>query len=248
MARDSVSLSVVVPVYNERAILAETVSSIVARLRGEDGIGSLQVVVAENGSSDGTRALGRRLAQRYEEVLLLESDVADYGAAMRRGFETAGGEFIVNFDADYYDFGFIRRALELDADVVVAAKGIDGSDDTRTLLRRVVSRSFSLVVQHLLDLRTTETHGMKVFRRAAIEPILPRVQATQDLFDTELLARCERSGLTIEEVPITTEEMRHSRSGILRRIPRTLWGLADLRRRLRGEYRASRDPVGASPE
>ncbi len=246
--RAGVSLSVVIPVYNEQDILAETVATVVGEFRSADAVSRFEVVVSENGSSDGTRAVARDLAARYPEVLLLESDVADYGAAMRDGFRAAGGDFIVNFDADYYDFEFVWRALDVDADIVVAAKGIAGSVDTRVVLRRIVSRGFSLFVRRLLDLRTTETHGMKLFRRAAIEPLLAEIGATKDLFDTELVARAEWSGLTIAELPIRTKEMRHSRSGILKRIPRTLWGLLRMRHQLRQEYRVRRGRVRAAAE
>lgn len=227
------SLSLVIPVYNEQAILPATVAAVVGALRSDDAIDGFEILVSENGSSDGTRAVARDLATRYDEVVVLESDAPDYGAAMRDGFRAAGGAYIANFDADYYDMEFLRRALEIDADIVIAAKGLAGSVDTRALLRRSVSRSFGLLVRRLLDLRTTETHGMKLFRRGAIAPLLPQVEATKDLFDTELVALAEKSGLTIVELPIKTAEMRHSRSAIVRRIPRTVWGLIRMRRRFR---------------
>lgn len=227
------SLSLVIPVYNEQAILPTTVAAVVGALRSDDAVDGFEILVAENGSSDGTRAVARELATRYDEVVVLESDIADYGAAMRDGFRAAGGAYIANFDADYYDMEFLRRALEIDADIVIAAKGLAGSVDSRALLRRSVSRSFGLVVRRMLGLRTTETHGMKLFRRGAIAPLLPQVEATKDLFDTELVALAEKRGLTIVELPIKTAEMRHSRSAILRRVPRTVWGLVRMRRRFR---------------
>lgn len=239
-------LSLVIPVYNEQAILPQTVAAVVDALRSRDE--GFEILVSENGSRDGTRAVARELATRYEEVRVLESDVADYGAAMREGFRTARGTYIANFDADYYDVEFLQRAMEADADIVIAAKGMAGSVDTRALLRRSASRSFGLLVRRLLGLRTTETHGMKLFRRAAIAPLLPRVEATKDLFDTELVALAEKSGLTIVELPIKTAEMRHSRSAILWRIPRTVWGLVRMRSRLRRADRTDPAWLGETEE
>lgn len=239
-------LSLVIPVYNEQAILPQTVAAVVDALRSDDE--GFEILVSENGSSDGTRAVARELATRYEEVRVLESDVADYGAAMREGFQAARGTYIANFDADYYDVEFLRRAMEVDADIVIAAKGMAGSVDTRALLRRSASRSFGLLVRRLLGLRTTETHGMKLFRRAAIAPLLPRVEATKDLFDTELVALAEKTGLTIVELPIKTAEMRHSRSAILRRIPRTVWGLVRMRSRLHRTDRTDPAWLGEAEE
>jgi hypothetical protein len=66
-----------------------------------------------------------------------------------------------------------------------------------------------------------------------IAPFVLQVGSSKDIFDTELIARAEWSGLAIRELPIRTEELRHSRSGILRRIPRTMLGLVQMRYRLR---------------
>jgi glycosyltransferase involved in cell wall biosynthesis len=225
------SLSVVIPVHNEEGILSSTVDHVVRGLRKLD-LGFFEVILCENGSTDGTRALAARLRDAYSEVKLLTWRRADYGAAMKAGFLASRGDAIVNFDADYYDLDFVEEAMQTDGEIVVAAKGVLGSHDARELTRRIVSRCFGWMVRRLLAVRVTETHGMKLFHRRAISDLVPGVRSTKDLFDTELLARSEWLGLEIRELPIRTEELRHSRSGIVSRIPRTLWGLVRMRVRL----------------
>lgn len=226
------SLSVVIPVFNEVEILQDTVTTIVSGIR-KLGLDWFEVILCENGSTDGTPQLAARLAEEIDEVRVITLERPDYGAAMRAGFFGARAEAIVNFDADYYDLDFLRAGLDTEGDIVVAAKGILGSHDARVLGRRVVSRSFGWFVRSLLDVSVSETHGMKLFQSAAITPLLPNVFRTKDLFDTELLARAEYRGCTITELPVQTKELRHSRSGIIRRIPRTVWGLVRLRFYLR---------------
>lgn len=228
--RDDVrpSVSVVIPCFDEQEILEETTTAVVQGLSELD-LASFEVILSENGSRDDTRAIAQELAKKLEPVRVLTSDVADYGAAMRAGFLATTGDVIVNFDADYYDIDFVRDALDIDADIVVAAKGILGSHDARVLSRRIVSRCFGFLVRNLLHVSVTETHGMKLFRASAIAPLLGQVRSTKDIFDTELLVRSEWAGLRIAELPIGTEERRHSRSGIVRRIPRTILGLVKLR-------------------
>lgn len=228
------SLSVVIPVHNEEGILQDTVGRITSGL-GQLGLEAWEVILCENGSTDRTREVAGALAQAHPGVRTLVSDTPDYGAAMRAGFRAATGDAVVNFDADYYDLDFVRRALEVDAHIVVAGKGVPGAQDTRRLSRRLVSRGFSWLVRRVLGVRVPETHGMKVFRREAIASILPRVEATKDLFDTELLVRAERAGLRIAIIPVRTVELRRSRTAILSRVPRTLWGLLQMRARLRRE-------------
>ncbi|MGQ0680243.1 MAG: glycosyltransferase family 2 protein [Actinomycetota bacterium] len=229
----SFTVSAIIPIHNEEQILEATTLAV---LKGFGPIREavlIEIILCENGSSDGTEAIARRLCDEHSAVRVISSASPDYGAAMRAGFLAAAGEFVVNFDADYYDFEFVRSALALDADIVIAAKNIDGSTDARDLLRRTVSRTFGRLVRTSLGISATETHGIKLYRRSSIEPLLSQVRSTKDLFDTELVARAERSGLKVLELPIKTVELRESRSNILRRIPRTVLGLIRLRRALR---------------
>jgi glycosyltransferase AglD len=226
------SVSVVIPIYNEQEILRTTVTTVLAGLQPL-GLDFYEILLCENGSQDDTLEIARELEIEISEIRVIVLEAADYGAAMRAGFLAARGEAVVNFDADYYDLDFLTSALKVDGDIVVAAKGLAGSDDARVLTRRVVSRSFGWLVRHILNVKVTETHGMKLWHRRAIAPLVLQVNSTKDIFDTELLARAEWSGLAIRELPIRTEELRHSRSGILRRIPRTMAGLVQMRLRLR---------------
>jgi glycosyltransferase involved in cell wall biosynthesis len=232
------SVSVVIPAHNEETILRETVR------RVDEGLRTLpltwfEIIVSENGSRDSTKEVARELGEDVPSCRVLISNNADYGAAMRSGFAAARGDFVVNFDADYYDLSFVDAALRIEADIVVASKGLLGSVDKRILARRLISRVFGWLVRRLLGVTMKETHGIKLFVRASIAGLIPQVRSTQDLFDTELVARAERAGLTIVEYPIRTEEVRHSRTGILRRVPRTLLGLLRIRWLLRHEARPS---------
>ena len=226
------SLSVVVPIHNEEQILRDTIEKVRWGLQ-RLGLSSYEIILSENGSKDRTREIALQLARQFEQVSVMVSDTADYGAAMKAGFLAASGDFIVNFDADYYDLDFLRTALPTDDDIVIASKGIAGSHDRRVLSRRIISRGFGWLVRHILGLKVRETHGIKVFRRAVIAELIPEVVSTRDLFDTELVARAEWAGLRIREVPVTIDELRHVRTGIVGRIPRSLLGMIRLRFRSR---------------
>ena len=241
------SLSVVIPAYNEEEILESTVHTIVSGVRSL-GLDWFEILLCENGSKDATPEIAARLSEEIDEVRVITLERPDYGAAMRAGFFAATAETIVNFDADYYDLDFLAAALETEGDIVVAAKGLLGSHDARVLGRRVVSRCFGWFVRSLLEVSVSETHGMKLFQRPAIAPLLPNVFRTKDLFDTELLARAEYRGCTIVELPVETKELRHSRSGIVRRIPRTVWGLLRLRFYLRLARSSRLTPLPARTE
>jgi hypothetical protein len=89
----------------------------------------------------------------------------------------------------------------------------------------------------------SDTHGMKVVSRSALAPIVERCRFGQDLFDTELVLRAERAGLVVEELPVSVQDIRPSRTSIVKRIPRSLRGLVQLRLALWRERRQqSRQP------
>ena len=227
------TLSVVIPIHNEASYLPGALSALRAEL---DGLGeTYEVILAENGSTDGTDRVAADLAAAAPAALrVLDLPEPNYGAAMRAGFRAAAGRWVVNFDIDYFSGDFLRAALAQAgaADLVLASKRAPGADDRRSHLRRLGTLGFNLLLRLLFRSRVSDTHGMKMVSRPVVEEIVPRVDSTLDLFDTELVIRAERAGYRIAEVPAVVVEQREARSTFLSRVPRTLLGLARIRWRL----------------
>ncbi len=234
------AVSVVMPAYNEAEILAGSVQTVVDGMRARGA--AFEVVVVENGSTDGTLAIAHDLAARLPEVRVEHRDDADYGRALRAGLLAAGGDAVVNFDTDFFDLDFLDAAVAqvLDPDgpaIVVGSKRGEGATDTRTPLRKGATWIFSTLLRVGFGLRVSDTHGIKAMRRAAVEPFARECTSGQDLFDTELILRVERAGLRTAEIPVVVKELRPARSSFLSRVPRTLRGLWTLRRALAEEHR-----------
>jgi glycosyltransferase involved in cell wall biosynthesis len=228
----TIAISIVMPAFNEATIIERSLAELLAglRTRGEP----FEIVVVENGSTDDTELRARKIAIENPEVRVLHRDAADYGDALRNGMLEARGEIVVNFDCDYYDLGFVARAVdriretERAAAIVVGSKRAQGADDRRRWSRRFVTATFSTILRIGFGLRVTDTHGMKALRREPLLPVVARCRYGRDLFDTELILRAERAGLVVAEIPVDVEELRPARTSIVRRIPRSLSGLARL--------------------
>lgn len=227
-----VSVSIVMPAHNEEHYLEPAVRHLVPGLRasGHD----FEFVVIENGSTDATIPVAERLAREFTELRLHTLPRADYGLALRTGLRAATGDIVVNFDVDYYDLGFLERALELmrtDADpaIVVGSKRAEGTQDSRSWSRRLVTWGFSTLLRVGFRVRVSDTHGMKALVRDRAVVVARACRFDADLFDTELVIRAERLGLGVAELPVTVAERRPSRTSIVGRVVRAIWGLARLR-------------------
>jgi glycosyltransferase involved in cell wall biosynthesis len=224
--------SIVIPVFDEAAFLPVGLPRMVEELEAA-GL-DYRILVMDNGSRDGTADITRRVADDLpspDRIEVHSLPDPDYGAAMRDGFIRAEGDWVVNFDIDYFSAGFLGKVqtLAADADLVIASKRDRESEDRRPPLRRLATGVFNLLLRSLFASEVSDTHGMKAFRRELVVDVLPDVQSRQDLFDTELVLRAERRGYRIREVPVIVEELRPARS-LLKRVPRTLRGLWEIRR------------------
>ena len=225
-------LSVVMPAFNEAEILDTSVKTVVEGLRERGD--AFELIIVENGSTDGTNGIADSLATSFPEVRVEHLATADYGRALRAGLLTARGDVVVNFDTDFFDLDFLAAAFARVGEpngpaIVVGTKRGEGATDSRAPLRKLATAVFSTVLRVAFGLHVSDTHGIKAMNRAAVEPFARACSFGQDLFDTELILRVERAGLRTAEIPVGVEELRPARTSIARRVPRTLLGLVKLR-------------------
>lgn len=225
-------VTVVMPAFNEAEILERSLADVLGGLEARGG--RFEVVVVQNGSTDGTDVLADKLAAHHPEIRVEHLPDPDYGRALRAGLLAATGAVVVNFDADYYDVAFLDAAVGAIGEpggpsVVVGSKRAEGAQDERSPLRKLVTAGFSTLLRVGFGLGVSDTHGMKAMRRADVEPFARACRFGKDLFDTELILRVERAGLAVDEIPVAVVERRPARTSILRRVPRTVVGLVNLR-------------------
>jgi dolichol-phosphate mannosyltransferase len=241
----------VVPTYNE----ADNLAWIVGRLRAAEP--DLHVLVVDDNSPDGTGKLAEELAATDDHVSVLHrTEKGGLGAAYKHGFRVAldeGFDVIGEMDADGShqpeQVHLLFDAL-CDADLVIGSRWVPGGSVVNWPFRReLLSRGGNLYVRILLGVGIRDaTAGFRLFRRSALEAIdLESVESTGYVFQTDMVVRCLRAGLTVREVPIEfVERVRgdskmsgHVAVESLRRITR--WGVRERRERLVEALRAVRE-------
>ncbi len=220
-----VQISILIPVYNEEAILEHAVRDLVqgceaSRLRYE-------LVLCENGSRDRTVEIAHNLCKELPTVRLLRYHEPNYGGALRAGIEDARGENIVCFEIDFYDIPFVEIANVMlkKYDAVIGSKRAPGSRDRRPWVRRFITWGFNTFLRIFFRFKGTDTHGIKAFRAESAKPIAASCETERDIFATELVIRMERTDLRMCEIPLEIEELRPAPINIVKRVPSTLKNL-----------------------
>jgi glycosyltransferase involved in cell wall biosynthesis len=229
-SRTQPSVSIVIPVYNEEAILRASIVDLVDRLTGITW--SYELIVAENGSTDQTANVALGLAERFPQLVYRHTEEPNYGKAVREGILHARGDIVICDEIDLCDTDFYERALaalqDPTVDFVIGSKAMEGAMDLRPLYRRLGTKAINGLLRWTLGFRGTDTHGLKAFRRRAVQPIARACVIDGDLFASELVIRAQRSGLGMREIPVRVLEKRPPSIGLARRIPKVLRSLTKL--------------------
>ena len=218
------NISIVIPVYNEEGILHSSVVDLVTSL--DELKWEYEILLAENGSSDRTVALGEELSRKYPRVQIHSLGEPNYGKALKEGILRARGRFVICDEIDLCDTEFHQRAqaiLDADrADMVVGSKVMEGAEDRRGMLRHGATLIINGMLRVLVGFHGTDTHGLKAFRRDRLKSTVDKCLLERDLFASELVIRAERDGKRVQEIPIHIVEKRPPSINLFKRVPKVL--------------------------
>jgi glycosyltransferase involved in cell wall biosynthesis len=199
---DSVRLSVVIPAYNE----VETAETLLRRV-AEVPL-TTEVIVVDDGSSDGTRdLLGRLEEEGLIDTLVLHEENRGKGAALRTGFQHATGDVVVVQDADLeYDPLELPLLLEPilrdQADAVYGSRFLGGPHRVLLFWHSVGNRFLTLLSNMCTDMNLTDMETCYKMVRRDLLDTLP-LSAERFGIEPEMTARLAQAGARIYELPIS---------------------------------------------
>ena len=195
-------LSIVIPAHNEAA----TLPIIIERVKKVSLPGEKEIIVVDDGSTDDTpEVLDKIIGIKVLRNLLNQGK----GAALKKGFEKATGDIVLVQDADLeYDpeeYGrLLKPILGGKADVVFGSRFRGEASRVLYFWHYLGNTLVTLVSNMLTNLNLTDVYTCyKVFKKEALEKILPRLRSKGFAIEAELTARVAHGHFRIYEVPVS---------------------------------------------
>ncbi len=199
-------ISAIIPVFNDRASLEIAIPKsleVLSRVAND-----FELIVAEDGSSDGSADFVRQYEGRDPRVHLLHSDERlGRGKALNRAIRESKGNIVCYYDVDLAtDMQYLPELIDTirnGSDISTGSRLLPESDIVRTEGREIASRGYNFLVRVVLGSRLFDHQcGFKAFKRERILPVLPQIRSNHWFWDTELLVRAQRQGYSVREFPV----------------------------------------------
>jgi glycosyltransferase involved in cell wall biosynthesis len=199
-------VSIIIPVYKQEKTIVvdlENICSTMSKTRWE-----YEIIAVVDGSPDNSYTEAKKVKRPNLQVFKYDVNKGK-GYAVRYGMARATGDYIAfidsGMDIDPNGISMLLEHMEwYNADIVVGSKKHPVSQFSSTLIRKIYSSVYHLMVKILFGLNVTDTQtGLKVCKRQVLEKVLPRLLVKQFAFDIEILAVAKYLGFNrIYEAPV----------------------------------------------
>lgn len=199
-------VTAIIPVYNDRPSLEIALKSSLDTLSGITD--RFEIIVAEDGSTDGSTGLIRQYASQDCRVRLLHHEKRQgRGRALACAIRESKGSIVCYYDVDLATdmkhLPALISAVRDGSDISTGSRLLPDSNIIRTEGREIASRGYNFLVRFFLSSRIHDHQcGFKAFRRERILPLLPMIQSDHWFWDTEILVRAQRAGYRVAELPV----------------------------------------------
>jgi len=217
---NEIEVSLVFPAYNERENLENTVRSAMKAL--EKIAKSYEIVIAEDGSTDGTDKIASDLSREYSCITHIHSDKRlGRGLALKNAFSKTKGKILVYMDVDLAtNIEHLRELVESvrkQYEFATGSRMHPKSKVTRSRSRQIASKSYNFMARSFLGSKVADHQcGFKASKRDALLTILEDVKADHWFWDTEMLVRASRKGYRIKEIPVKWTQKGRTRMRLIK--------------------------------
>jgi dolichyl-phosphate beta-glucosyltransferase len=239
---ERLSLSIVVPAFNEERRIGPTVEATLVFL---DGYGkSAEIVVVDDGSRDATSSVVAEIARRDARVrCLVLPENRGKGAAVRRGMLDARGDRALFMDADLAppieELAKLDGALDDGADIAIGSRALPEADIRvrQNPIRESMGKTFNALVRAVALRGIPDTQcGFKLFTRASAQVLFAEATVDRFAFDVEILLRAQ-GRYRVAQIPVAWRHVERSTVSPIRDASRMAVDLLLVAWRVRRERR-----------
>jgi glycosyltransferase involved in cell wall biosynthesis len=213
-------VSLVFPAYNEAGGIERAVDVALKELLKEKS--SFEIIIAEDGSSDGTDVVAKRLEATHQEVRHIHrAERLGRGSALNRAFKECRGTILVYMDvdlaSDITQLWALIDSIRDGADIATGSRLLPSSRVQRSARRSLASWFYNFLVRTLFNIPIHDYQcGFKAFNRRRLMEYIDEVEDTHWFWDTEVIIRGVRHGLKVEEIPINWSEGQGTKVNLIR--------------------------------
>ncbi len=229
--------SLVIPAFDERRRIEAALRRVAEWRRNKPGGWDWEVIVVDDGSTDGTRALARRVAAELDLPisLLCHEKNRGKGAAIRTGVLASSGDPVLISDTDLSTplTEWVKLAERLPTHpVAIGSRALDEglAGRKQPFYRRLAGKLGNRLVRLIAVPGIKDTQcGFKLFRGDVARGLFGEARIDRFAYDMEILYLARRGGIPIAEVPVLWFNSPETKVSLLRDLPQTLWDLLRLR-------------------
>jgi glycosyltransferase involved in cell wall biosynthesis len=216
-------ISILLPAYNEALRIEKCIREVERAVRSFSR--SYELIVAEDGSTDGTESIMANLAKSNSHIVFLHSPVRlGKGEAIKRAVRSAKGDIIVFMDVDLAtSLAYLPKIVKLAQarrGMAIGSRHVKGAKVQRRVSRTLFSLIYNLFVRMLfLDGIHDHQCGFKAMSREVAEVLLAKSKSDGFFFDTEIILWCRKLGFTVTEVGVEWAETRKKGRSAVRLFP-----------------------------
>jgi glycosyltransferase involved in cell wall biosynthesis len=227
------TIDVVIPVYNEERILAQSIATLREFLQ-QSLPQKWTIVIADNASTDKTSEIAQAISQQHSDVISLHLNEKGRGRALRQAWLGSSADIVsymdVDLSTDLAAFPQLIQAIEEGYQIAIGSRLMPVSSVKRSFKRELTSRCYNLLIKAMFRAKFSDAQcGFKALSAEAARELVPLIQDREWFFDTELLILAQRRGYRIREVPVAWVEDPDSRVSIPKTAIDDLKGLLRMR-------------------
>lgn len=230
------TIDVVIPVLNEERALPGCIERLGEFFRTSMKQHHSRIVIADNGSTDGTLDVCKELTNRFpKQVSFVHLDQRGRGRALRKAWLESDADVVSYMDVDLSTGleafpTMINGIVDDGVHVAFGSRLAPGAKITRSAKRELVSRTYNRIISAVMRTSFKDAQcGFKALSRSAAQVLVPGIVNNHWFFDTELLVIAEKRGFKMLEVPVKWDEDSDTRVKIVQTALEDLRGLARLR-------------------